>query len=430
MNSSVRKISWPLLIVLQYSLFLYFLIKLKFNTDFPSFYWSAKYYAYGADPYRMLDKTLFTLPDLLPVNLNPPFFVQSLSAISQMDFPTAQLLWSGASILFGVLGALISFYLGSTPQYFKKYWPVFLLIYLGMFSSIIGMSMGQMNGFVVFFVLFGYYCFLRQYDYGAGVLWGLITAFKLFPALLFVFVLNERRYKLFWVMLVTLLFASFLPLIDMGSQVYYSYFQTLNGVTWYLANWNASLYGFITRVLQTGPLHQSIFTIKLIYLCISLSLFAWYVKTIYRYRLSNTSKDSATQQSFCLTIVMMLLLSPLGWQYYFSLLILPLTLIWHTLCQKESLPPKLYIAWALGIVLINFPTGISLCGTNLFYKVTYYSVYFYGLLLVVYLLCAIQGQFQKDAPANEKTVHQLAVPLEISFLLGLLATTGGFLINL
>lgn len=424
MNLNTKKRCLVLILLLQYSLTFYFLFHLKLNSDFPGFYWSAKLYATGVNPYQNIYQSVFSLPSLLPINLNPPFFLQSMTALTQLEYSTALLLWTMTSVAFGILGAVLSFYLGSTPTYFKRYWLVFLLMYLALFSTVIGAVMGQMGGFLLFFTMAGYYCFKHRYDYAAGMLWGSIAAVKLFPALLLIFVLNERRYRLFGVMLSVILITSALPLLDMGPQIYLSYFKVLDNVTWYQNNWNASVYGFISRLFIRDYHYSNLLAMKVTYLGCFVLLFMWYVKKIRQYK-------ENTQQTFCMTLAMMLLLSPLGWQYYFCLLLLPLVYLWHQLIQHKILSNQVYVAWVLGFVLLNFPTGLYLGNEeSLFYKLTYQSIYFYALICVLYLLCHVGGRLSSELLADAKTKQKLLLPVAISLALGLLATTGPLLINL
>jgi hypothetical protein len=406
----IKRIGWLLIILLQYGLSFYFLLKQKLVSDFSSFYWSAKYYSEGINPYLQI-----THLSNLPINLNPPFFLESLLLWTELNYQTALLIWTVALFLLGIFGALLTFYL-SLPNYFKKYWSVFLLIYLSMYSTMVSNGLGQIGSILLVFIMAGYYFFLKEQEYLAGFFWGWIAAIKLFPALLFIFVLSEKRYTVFWTMVLTCLVAFLLPLLKMGPDIYSTYFKVLDNVDWYQNNWNASLFGYLIRLfLVQGPNHN-LLTIKLIYLGISLISLIWYIKKI-----SDFKNRAIPHHAFCLTLLMMLLLSPLGWQYYFSLILMPYTIIWYHLNQLKKIPLVIYSIWMLSLIFINYPSGLILSpkGT-LIYQISYYSIYFYGLILLIYLLCHCQAQPDENDRGAKEVRPKLSAPLQISLVAGVL----------
>lgn len=404
-------------LLLTYGLLFYFLINLKLNSDFTSFYGSTLAYTQGMNPYQGVTSSFLPHSIDVPVDLNPPFFLELFAPFSHLTFITASILWFFISLILGGVGAVLSFFIFSSPTMFKKYWCNLLLLYLAMYPTIMNISFGQLGNFLLFFIVLGYYFFSHnKKDYLAGFFWGIVVAVKLFPALLFFFVLVQRWYKVFWAMLVTASFASLIPLFTHGFQIYVLYFKTLKNVLWYGNSWNASIYGFLYRLFINVDTQQNFLPIKIIYLFIFIALLSWYIKKLHYFQ-----KIAQPHYAFCLTIIMMLLLSPFGWLYYFPLLVMPLILIHKALsstllasgaknpkiCINESAPTlnireekkkiffgnnvrgkSLYNLWIIGLFLICFPQGnIQARYMGLFiYKITVYSVFFYGLLLLVYLL--------------------------------------------
>jgi len=84
---------------------------------------------------------------------------------------------------------------------------------------------------------------------------------------------------------------------------------------------------------------------------------------------------------------MMLILSPLGWFYYFSLLVLPLCLTWNSALDETPSSLKLKILWLTGMFLINFPMDYvrTFSMVSITSKLTIYSFHFYGLLILTHL---------------------------------------------
>ena len=116
---------------------------------------------------------------------------------------------------------------------------------------------------------------------------------------------------------------------------------------------------------------------------------------------------------------MMLLLSPLGWVYYFTLLIMPLTFIWYSI--KQSRPTLIYsVFWTCCLFLINMPTPYTqerYMGF-LMYKLSFYSIYFYGLLMSLYLLLNLPSQ-RNNKTLNVESLSELLLAVKCSLGLGL-----------
>lgn len=417
MRISSQKAALLGMFILIYGLLFYYLITLQLRIDFSSFYAAALAYIHDVNPYQCLVATFFPIPKKIPVNLNPPFFLQLISPLTQISFQSAATLWSLGSFLMGISGALISFKLTLPPAFFKKNWFYLMAIYLAMYSTLMNTSVSQMGGVLLFFIMAGYYFFLRKHDYLAGVFWGFIISIKLFPALLFLFVIHQKRFTVLFMMLLTCLLAFLFPLLSKGAENYELYFNLLPRILWYGDNWNASIYGFLFRLFIDVKADQNLWLIKILYLLISTLLVVWYVKKLNLFR--TTLID---HRAFCFTLVMMLFLSPFGWLYYFSLLIMPLTLIYQSLTRKDS------AIWALCLFLINVPIGyVQATDMGWFvYKISFYSLYFYGLVLVLILMSRLKEPPQFGEVIN----HQLLYPLKITLTFGLLVVLSNLIIHI
>lgn len=410
MLSILKKVSFFALLITIYGVLLYFLITLQVNSDFSSFYASALAYSQNLDPYQNLTAAFLPIPTAVPVNLNPPFFLQIITPLTAISFAHANVIWILFSLVFGGVGALLSFKFCLSPEFFRKHWLYLLFIYLGMHATMMNTGFAQLGGPLLFIIMMGYGFFLRKQDGWAGIFWGFSIAIKLFPVLLCVFVWQQKRYKLFGVMLIVSVLCCMLPLITKGTSNYLHYAEVFTRIFWYGDNWNASIYGFLFRVfIGAGP-SDYLLPIKIMYLGISFGLIVWYYRKIDA--LQCTQSD---HRAFALTLVLMLLISPFGWLYYFSLLLMPLTLIWQTVRRTD-----LFI-WAMCLFLINFPSGyvhvVSMGGV--LSKVSYYSFHFYGLVLCLILASRLPSN---DA-MNERSLTDNLYPVQIVLGIGLVVYT-------
>nr|WP_226905614.1 glycosyltransferase family 87 protein [Legionella antarctica] len=398
--------------------------------DFSSFYASALAYTQGTNPYHSIVASYFLIPIKLPANLNPPFFLQLFSPFTYLNFKWASSLWFLCSLIFGNIGALLCFKLSCSEEFFKKNRLFLVFVYLGMYSTVMNTGIGQIGGFLLFFVMAGYYFYLQKQDCITGIFWGVIIAIKLFPALLFIFMLSQKRYLVFFITAICSVLASLLPLFD-RPELYSLYFNMLTRMLWFGDNWNGSLYGFIFRLFVNIKSYQNLEMIKIIFLLFFIILSIWYGYTINFFRKTTKSNPQSDHRAFCLTLVMMLLMSPLGWLYYFSLLIMPLTIIWQSFNHDKLRSNNVVLPWVLSLFLINFPLGYieSSSMHSIIYKLTIYSPYFYGLVIIAYLLSRIDESILPSRIGELNNINYLH-SLYLSLGLGVFITLSSFIVHL
>lgn len=358
-----------------YSLLFYLIITHQYRIDFSSFYYAGQALRAGTNPYHIASE--------LPININPPVTLWLMSPLTRLGYNQAEILWTVVIFILGLLGAWLTFYYAFSPEFLKKYGLNLFIICLSSFFFIMNTAMIQLGSVVLFFVMLGYHFYARNNDCLAGCIWGVIIAVKLFPALLFFYVLCEKRYYVALTMGGVLVLVNLLMILEQGLGLYAHYFSLVDKAMWYGANWNASIYGYLYRLLiDTSHPAQHLGLMRGLYGITFILLFVGYW-----YRLSWQVKQSSLA-AFSLTLVMMLLLSPLGWVYYFPLLLLPLALTWANVCEgvKGSWINYQLIGWFLTLFLLNFPIAYvtaNLMGSFLG-KVSLFSLHFYGLLLLMY----------------------------------------------
>ncbi|STX50312.1 mannosyltransferase [Legionella busanensis] len=381
---NLSKAFFIFLVMITYILLFYFLFKLDLRLDFVSFYASALAYNNHSNPYTSLSATFLSTNEKLPINLNPPFFMEILRPLAFLNYKEAVVLWSVSIFILGLIGAYFSFKLTLKPALFRKNWLYCLVIYIAFYPTIMSTNLAQIGGLLLFFIVIGYNFYRQNNDVYAGLLWGIITSLKLFPALLFIFAWKEKRYRVLIIMIMTCLTAHLIPVFTYGIQIYNNYFSLLGRVLWYGDSWNASIYGFLFRFLvDPYSRNPDLWLVQLIYYITFISGLIWYIK-----RLNYLERNRNNHRSFCLTLVVMLVLSPLGWLYYFPLLIMPLVDLYESIEQGPPITLDMSL-WIISFLFVNFPIGYLAAHQmppDIFYKLTCFSVYFYGLLIMAYLL--------------------------------------------
>ena len=412
---------WPLLailIIIFYSLIFYYILTYKIHLDFSSLYYAGQNLSQGINPYSNLFTKHLSQLKALPVNLNPPFAILIFSPLSHLSFINAITLWSIISFILGLIGAYISFNYAFSKSFIKKNWPYLYILYLSFFATIIDTTIAQLGALVLFLIMSGYHFYKKDRDYAAGLIWGIIIAIKLFPALLFIYALIKKRYKICACIIIVFFLSWLIPFLIYSNEIFIEYFTTLSKVHWYGASWNGGVYGLIFRLFVDGHYNANdLLTAKIIFFIVFFITMIFYL-----YKLKIIEKENIEHKSFCFTLVMMLILSPFGWLYYFPILILPLSLILLTIINNETKSLVTILLCFVCLDFINFPidyTSIDKMG-SLTSKFTIHSFYFYGLLILLYLVNKMKtvGQYSyrcKDVPERLQSNYVIVLACIFSF---------------
>lgn len=423
-----------------YGLLVYFSLYQQWGLDFSSYYVSSHELALGRNPYHnWISSDRTWVIDYLPGNPNPPLTLLLFSVFSYLNYPLAFAAWlffSSALGLYGVYRCLLCLK-PDAPLNISV--ASFFLLYLSAFPVVMNVGLLQLGGVLLFLVTLGYSAYLKRQESWAAFWWSLFIAIKLFPGLLFIYVLLKGRYKLFTLMSVWCLFWFILPLSVIDMHIYIDYFiKIAHDINWYGINWNASLFGFLYRLLldvQYETVKDGIHPERLFYVVTSST--QW-VKNIYYILVAGILfcwtffferiEEHVTHRGFAFLLILMIMLSPMGWLYYFPLLCLPLICTFYDSLQRTGR----IALWFSALFLLYFPAplthAISMSSFSL--KISYYSVHFYGILLLAYLTLTMENESNKSlfntVPTDVSKVwgaitffSLLFVTMRMFFLMGL-----------
>lgn len=362
-------------------LIIFAMAKLKLRLDFFSFYAASRAYQYYSNPFYNLYAFFLSKPYELSINLGTPFFLWLISPLTHLSIQYALLIFSTLSFLCSLVAIHVTMLIFFTEAERKKVRWAYYVICLGVYPTIINFSIGQLGSFLFFFIVCGYYFYLKKQDCLSGFFWGIIIAIKLFPALLLFFACSEQRYAVIkWTLFFSLI-AIGIPVISHGLQIYELYSSLLPRLLWYGHIWNASLYGFIFRFISVPPYERNLLLIKGVYLVLFAISLLLYTKKI-------GTEGMSSHQRFSISLVLMLFLSPLGWHYYFSILIIPFTYLWVHHIETPRPQPIVTLLWFFSFFLLNIPFH-----TNLSIEILWHaspwglnSVYFYGLNILLFTI--------------------------------------------
>ncbi len=332
-----------------YLVFLLRLLEKPLYSDFAKFHASAQLHLEGKSIYTPLevDRFMTWTPELGPKplyvhpNLNPPFLTLLMLPLAPLRFPDAWWVFSILSLFCG-MGAMARLEAATRtgPASVSRQLG-FQLVLLAYFPTIANFQYGQLTLFLFWPVVESWIAARRRADFRAGAWLGLVLAVKPFFLLFVLFFLIRRRWLLIAAMGVSGALCTALSLAVFGWDTLLQYRSVVGDITWAGTNWNGSFLGIFTRLLggsDSQPLvHMPQLARALASAC---SVAAAAVLAILTQRHQSRGRDF--DLGFALTLALMLLISPLGWVYYYPLLILSYLMAWQVL---EELPSGAARPW-------------------------------------------------------------------------------------
>ena len=383
-----------------------------FTTDFVQFFASAQSLRAGGSIYKPLQ-----LEDLGPApadagsrpaqvhpNLNPPLLALLVAPLTLLGLQWAYAVWVALSLVSGLCACAL-LWRGVRQADRKDSELVWLwLAFLVYFPTYTAVTLGQVTTFLFLALAGAWLAARRGRGRLAGVLVGVAVSLKPFVVLLVVFFALQRRWRVVAWSVGTALCAVLVTLPFVGAAAYREYFTVIRSVTWFGNSWNASYSSFITRILggsENVPLvNAPVFAHGLVLLCSAATLvwLAWLtwpraatrpvsVEAPFDFAQGGKASTSTTRAAsfdlgYGLTLTVMLLVSPLGWMYYFPLLLVPGYTVW-SLTRHGSMRPLrrgLLVAWALSTIPTSMVRATDVNDPRGWF--TSNSVYFYALCVL------------------------------------------------
>jgi hypothetical protein len=275
----------------------------------------------------------------LPWNAHPPVSIMAILPMGYLDYPAAGTLWNLLSLLALAVG------LGFIIRELKlpiAAWSTFPIVALVLICSPIRtqISQGQWNAELLLLLILAWAADRRGKSAHAGAIVAVAGALKLFPMFFLLFFAVRRQWRAVIAGAVCMAGIVLLSVLVLGADAYHDYY---NRVLPSLGEFrsalpNASILAFWTKNFSKGASHYGLFANPVIraprlagagiILSYAAVLATW---CIYVLRLNRSGKTHGYDLSFSLTLVAMLLLTPICWDHYLLLLALPLALIWSEL---------------------------------------------------------------------------------------------------
>lgn len=390
-----------LILAFGYSLELGYLFVQQMQTDERVLYISGWLLDHGRDPYYnpQVAQVLYpgTQREFL-LNLNLPF-VTMLVAISSklVSAPSFSIIFWSSNLLAGLLSIWL------LVQYFSRQYRLLIFLSLTAFAfASVSSICSVIYGSFALILSFLFICSFILYDkkmYGlAGAVLGLAFSIKLFFGLFIFLFLAQKRYRAFAGFVLCALLTALIPLLWYGFFPYVSFFKLLRTVDWYAISWNASYYGVLCRIFgdPTGKF-ESVWSLSFLSQALYYVIFFSYVVLIVRI---STRLKSRADYSYSIVVISALLLSPLGWFYYFPLLLLGLVSYLREI-QYRSNFYIYFLVITIFLLCVNMPFGMNPAKeASLTFQLTMANYLFIALmvyhLVQIYLFCCSKEVLQHD----------------------------------
>ncbi|MGH2486609.1 MAG: glycosyltransferase family 87 protein, partial [Ktedonobacterales bacterium] len=318
----------------------------------------------GQNPYVRL-----TACGPLAFSLHPPFSLLVVAPFAVWPVAVAGLRWDLASLgMLALALALVARELRLALQ------PAYLAVLLGLLifwpPLLDTLLEAQMSLALLLLLTLAWRRSRHERPALAGVALGLAAALRLFPALAALYFLLWRDWRALWGMAASFVAASLLALPFVGVTGYRSLIGNSvpnTSAAWGRSAHNASLWGFADHLIAGASAGRVGFVLVAVYLA-SLAFVTW------RHRGRASRADDGA--SLLMYYPAMLLVSPLGWQYYFVFLLPPVIVVAHAVGwlgrpARSSLSQRavrgmrgVLVAFLALLWLYHIPFVVSALGEN------------------------------------------------------------------
>jgi hypothetical protein len=273
---------------------------------------------------------LVRLPPCIHPNLNPPFFILLTAPLAYLGFEAAWGVWFFLSLicLFSAVRLMQRQELIAPGLAAFGWVSLGFLLY---FPTVASFFLGQVTFLVMLPMLLGWVALRQQRNGTAGAWLGLAASLKPFVGLIWLGLTLQKNGRAAGAMLLTGFVCAVIGLLPGGWDAYIDYSAALHAINWQAASWNASLAGFISRPLggsQNIPWIDAPGWARGLTTLATLATLALYVRAVRQ--CNSLTVRARSDWLLALSLPAMLLVSPLGWLYYFPLMVFTVLVLWRS----------------------------------------------------------------------------------------------------
>lgn len=291
-------------------------------------------------------------------NLNPPAFVLLTSPLGLLDYKKAWYVWCLLSML-AACGTLMLCWCTLNTGRMRS--PETSTLALGLLFFIIAPTYlnfitGQVGFFFALFLCLAWRWLRKNHLLMAGFLLGILASMKFFLGLFSIMLLISGQIRTLYGFCAGFLTVTTITFLLMDMSTLLIYWQSLQEITWQAMSWNSSYHGIAARIMESLDRSWSISHIIGLVTASLLTLLAvcWSARNM-----RDMDNQSRADFLFAVTSPAMLLLSPLGWIYYFPMLLPGFLALWHGTehSRLRCMPPRYMMI--ISVTLIAMPRMLT-----------------------------------------------------------------------
>lgn len=319
--------------------------------DFPVYYTSGWVLRHGANPYTTDLRVLSVaagIPMVLSHATDPPTFLMLVAPLTRYSVHTCYWIWQGINLAAFVVGI----WLLLSPRFsgLPKWTAVALAGFALMFPPAGNCLVIAQNKVMVLCLLAAMWRFLeRDRAMGAGMCLALASMLRVFPALVFFYLLIQRRWKAaIWTCVFGIVIAA-ITLYGVGLDVMLSFRQGISTLTipgFIDQASNISLNGILSRILWSADFSD--FSRHLVTAAADLVVFAIVARASFR--------NDQDGRIFALWPIAAVLISPTAWFHYMVLALIPIAFVfssWNNHKLADSTPIKWEVIGYLATAVVG-----------------------------------------------------------------------------
>ena len=327
------------------------------------------------------------------VNAHPPSSILIFLPFGKLDFYRAYAIWN----LFGMILFVVSIILLLRELNVKaNIWiisPMVVAILAGNTVCEV-VRLGQLGFILLFLFVLIWIADRSRMWTTAGFLLAIAISIKLFPAFLMIYFAAKRRWSALISCLVSIVAIASVTAMIFGISTYREYFiNVFPRFYWFKNAWfNVSISGYFGRLLDAAPSIERHFFITepLFYspttAYILSSFFSMITISIYLYSSMFCETGNNKDLSFGLSLIVMILVSPIAWDHYLVILTIPIIQAFVMINKNRSLCKLIlicvFILWCISPSILSSPfIGLYDAATPIL-SATVLSTHFYVLYLL------------------------------------------------
>ena len=303
-----------------------------------------------------------------------------------------------------------------------------LIALFSYFPTFATLQFGQVSLFLLPLLALGWRAARDEKTIRAAIFLGIATSLKPFIGLFLFYFLMRKEWRGLCAFFATLLSCALIAAWFLGLDSYADYYQACQQIKWAASSWNVSIYGFLLRLFGGIESNMAVLPIPGLITYVYPLLAGVFFLTIIRFlRPSvNMLAEQKVDLDFSVIILGMLLLSPLGWIYYFPLLSIPILILWQ-FAKKGIYPIALPIILMACIFLSNIPISLfdsdQINTANMLRIFFGSSLYFLVLIsltsLIFWLPYRLAADFELYSRQSAKRIHFESIAPSLLLLIGI-----------